>query len=1060
MITFLMRQGIEERDYTKAIVQWEALVKAVGDEARIEEDDAIAHVLAAAIANTQATASGSMSTSPSITQATTPKKDAAKLAAEKTEAEKKTKVSTMLTRVRKAYGYLFAALPPDVRLLVADVPQGYAFGIWSFLEKKYRNTEQDSIAALWSNFLSLVQSADENFDEYKARVDSVVELLTLAKDKPSDGLYSTVLLWRLQPRYETAVLTLKTGDRVKDPSKIDWPSIVEYMGQYERSQQTLSLTGDAVGDRAMVARNRPPSSGKPTYASATAKPGPGTGHSSQSSTRSVQCWNCQEMGHFASKCPKPNRRRPQQKRGDRSSGKGGTNQPSRSGSKYSSSEDETEEPKQKRAHMMRSANRYDSLSDDDGSDEIKPQRSYAAVLMAEAMASATAPSSLASKKPPAAAATVAAAVVPSPPRPQARNVPPPKAVGLDAALRSMYKALDTAATVSTSCTREALSNVRRCSPMPIKMADGSILSAMYKGDLKLRLPEAGKSTHFTITIPDVYYHDRFDANLLSWGVMKNLGWELHSTKKRTYLVTPDGKETNAISKSNLTILEDTTSARVYGITGAMSTSPTRSFVCKTANEVVQLHRRLGHVSWTRLVEMSKSGTSVGMPDLSQMSKAERDKAREEIHDCPACITAKAHRKPLGQHGLDKGQRAGDVLHMDNFYITSRDPATGLKRTEYCLLAVDAYTEWRWLDARTRKSNLAQAAIDIIQHCHTMAGRYPRLVISDLGSEFDNHLLEAFARKCGFRVQPSPARAKELNGLAEKNGDTAKKHVLAMMLGAKMEPEFGWLHAIQHFVYVWNRSHVGQHTQTTPYQAMTGREASVLNIGEFGCDVFVHQHRSQRDVTFSPKSQPGIYLGHDGRMNCPRVRMLHSGKVILSKDVHFREGQFSHLRATMKGREADVPLLEIRAEDESPIMESSNDWSEQKYPEEKKYPEPSDPEVEDDSNDADDQYKLKGITDSRVEDGTKQYKCKWVGYSTQTWEPADSIKTDAPEAVEAYENFVANREQARTTRSRSAAASRVSAAAAALASGSDADDEDNSDSSSAIESAAAYAARCL
>lgn len=1042
MITFLMRQGIEERDYTKAIVQWEALVKAVGEEARIEEDDAIAHVLAAA-ATTQA--SGSTSTSTSSTLATTHKKEAAQLAAEKTEAEKKTKVGTMLTRVRKAYGYLFAALPPDVRLLVADVPQGYAFGIWSFLEKKYRNTEQDSIAALWSNFLSLVQSAEENFDEYKARVDSVVELLTLAKDKPSDGLYSTLLLWRLQPRYETAVLTLKTGDRVKDPSKIDWPAIVEYMGQYERSQQ--ALTGvDGASDRAMAARgSRPPSSSKSTSAlAANAKPG--SSRSSQSSTSSVQCWNCQEMGHFASKCPRPNPRRQKPKRGDRSSGKGGTNKPSWPGSK-TSSEDETEHPKQKRANMMRSTNCYDSLNDDGVSEEIKHQRSYAAVLMA---------GSLATKKSPTPAST--------------------EDLDLDTALRTVYKAVDTAATVSTSCTLEALENVRRCAPMPIKMANGSVLSAMYKGDLKLRLPEAGKGAHFVVTIPDVYYHERFDANLLSWGVMKSLGWDLHSRKKRTYLVTPDGKETNAISKSNLTLLKDTTSARVYGITGAMSTSPIRSFVCKTAKEVVQLHRRLGHVSWTRLVEMSKSGTSVGMPDLTQMSKVEREKARESIQECSACLAAKAHRKPLGQHGLDKGQRPGDVLHMDNFYITTRNPTTGEKRTQYCLLAVDAYTEWRWFDARTRKSNLAQAAIDIIQHCHTMSGRYPRLVISDLGSEFDNHLLEAFARKCGFRVQPSPARAKELNGLAEKNGDTAKKHVLAMMHGAKMEPEFGWTHAIQHFVYVWNRSHVGQHTQTTPYQAMTGREASVLNIGEFGCDVFVHQHRSTRDVTFSAKSQPAIYLGHDGRMNCPRVRMLHSGKIILSKDVHFREGRFTHLHATMKGREAQVPPLEIRAAESDEIFSptvtssesagSSSNWSEQKYPEEKKYPDPSDSHVDQASNDSDDvdeQYELKGITDSRVQDGTKQYRCKWIGYSTQTWEPADSIRTDAPKVVEAYEKFIANREQARTTRSRSAAAaSRSSAAAAALASSSDADNEDDSDSSSssAIESAAAYAARCL
>lgn len=1114
MITFLMRQGIEERDYTKEIPHWTALVKAVGEQAVNEEEDAVAHFLAKAQGVVTVTGSSSAS-SASVTSV---KKDAAAQAvAEKEETEKKAKVSAMLGRVRKAYGYLFAALPSDVRLLVASVPQGYAYGVWDFLEKKYRNTEQDSIANLWSNFISLAQSGNENFDEYKARVDSVVELLALAKDKPSHNLYSYALLWRLQPRYETAVLTLKTGDRLKDPAKIDWTAIAEYMSQYERSQQ--SLTGETGGDRVMAARGRVPPSAATSSGKSMSRPGApaSTGKSTSSSSTSsahVQCYNCQGMGHYASKCPKPNPRRDKQKRDGRPS-KGGT-KPSWSGSKThnSSSEDETENPKSKRANLARKSNRYDSLSEESEEDSDvprgigreKPGRSYAAVLMATSLSRARtsgptaarySESSSRPKKAEAVNALTKSQVkrrrrksrrldsldseseesdseapadsgrVPASAAPKGTPAAASK-VDLDTALRNEYKAVDTAASVSTCTSRKALRNVRRCKPVPIRMANGAIVSAMYKGELDLRLRVAGTTDKFEIvTIPDVYYHERFDANLLSWGVMKKLGWGLHSSAPRTYLVTPSGKETDAICRGNLTILEDVASARVYGMLtgpGAMSTSPTRSFVCKTAKEVLQLHRRLGHVSWTRLTEMSKTGASVGMPDLGQMTKDEREKAQEAIQECPACIAAKAHRKPLGHHGLDKGQRPGDVLHMDNFYIVTRDPATGQKQTTHCLLAVDAYTEWRWMDSRKRRSDLPQAAIDIIKHCHTTTGRYPRLVICDLGSEFANHQLESFARECGFAVQPSPARAKELNGLAEKNGDTAKKHVLAMMHGAKMEPEFGWLHAIQHFVYVWNRSHVGQHTQTTPYQAMTGREASVLNIGEFGCDVFVHQHRSQRDVTFSPKSLPAIYLGHDGRMNCPRVRMLDSGKIILSKDVHFREGHFSHLRATMKGLESEVPLLEVTVEDTS-------EAGEQKYPE----------------SDLDKKWELKAVTDSRMNGGVREYRCRWVGDYNDTWEPATQIEHDVPDLVKEYEQSVAaaaaqpvnrsvepkaqvavtvprrpsTRSTTASSRSSTAAATAAAPPAAAVSPNSDAEDEDDdSDRGSDLTQAAAHAARCL
>ena len=47
MQTYLMRNGIEERDYTEEIPQWTRLVQAVLTDARAEEQAAIASLLAA-----------------------------------------------------------------------------------------------------------------------------------------------------------------------------------------------------------------------------------------------------------------------------------------------------------------------------------------------------------------------------------------------------------------------------------------------------------------------------------------------------------------------------------------------------------------------------------------------------------------------------------------------------------------------------------------------------------------------------------------------------------------------------------------------------------------------------------------------------------------------------------------------------------------------------------------------------------------------------------------------------------------------------------------------------
>jgi hypothetical protein len=1014
MQTYLMRQSIEERDYTEALPRWKEMIAAVETDARDQEKAAIELLLA----GTQKKAVTGGASSPSADGASKAADSATDSAAQK---EAKRAVSALIARSRKAFGILYAALPTDLRTLVNDVPQGYAFGLWMFLEKKFRNTEQDNVAALWKDFATLSQTVDESFDEYKARVDSVVELLVHAKEQPPTGLYMTLLVWNLQPRYATAVLTLKTGDRLKDPAKVDWPYVVEYMNQFERSQLGLG-DAESASEKAMAARARVPSHKVST----------------QSGSRplsEIECFNCHEKGHYRSTCPKPKVKSYKGKRQD-----GATKKAQGTASAWSknSSEDESDSaaPKKagERANLARGANRYDALSSEDEEDQapLKPERSYAIALTSGSTKEVSAPRTA-----------------------KVSESRPTKS--LDTALRTTAKAVDSAATVSTTCSRDTLVNVRRCTPMPIRMADGSTLSAMYKGDMPMRLRVSGMDKHVKVIINDVYYHERFDANLLSWGSMRRNGWEMHSTKNGTYLLTPGGKRVDANTRSDLTILEDQVLERVYGLGGV---------VAVTAKEVLQLHRRLGHVSWSRLVEMCKGGATIGVPDVSNMSTSELAKAEKAVKECSACESSKAHRKALGHQGLDKGTRAGEVLHMDTFYAVTRDLTTGKKKTEYCLLAADAYSEWRWCDPRSSLAELPQAAIDIMQHSHTLTGRYPRLVITDLGSEFENKTTKEFARKNGIQIQPSPARAKELNGLAEKNVDTTKNHVRAMLCGAGMPEELGWKYGTQHFVYMWNRTHIGRRTGVTPFQSMTGRESSVLNAGEFGCDVYVHQHRSLRDTTFGPKAEPAIYLGHSGRQNCPIVRMLSSGKIILSKDVHFREGSFKHLRAALNGSPEDIKPVDLSVDSE---VAGDSESAENEVPQsERKYAE-SDLDHDDITANRDEpvRYQLKSITDSRVDGGVKQYRCKWTGYSGATWEPAATIAEDAPDAARKYEAFIAARAQAVAAATRSQSRTNLKApmpvpvqlqvgnASSETQSNSDVDDDESD-----IQVAAAYAARCL
>ena len=304
MQTFLMQHGIEESDYAQEIPQWRQLVAAVGDDAQTRRAAAIAAVLGSAPMPAGTAAGAGSKAAASSSKAASPVDPKAEPLTEEQKAAKK-EVSDLLNRSRKAYGFLYAALPAELRQLIADVPQGYAYGVWSFLEKKFRNTEQDTVMALWERLVSLRQETDETFDVYKARVDSVLELLTHAKQTPPAELYATLLLWRLQARYATAVLTLKTSERLKEVAKIDWSGIAQFMAEFERSQLALGEgDGATAADRAMAARNATPSSAGSSAAAA------GKRFEKQGSTIDKRhCWNCGTLGHIAVQCRQPRKPR-------------------------------------------------------------------------------------------------------------------------------------------------------------------------------------------------------------------------------------------------------------------------------------------------------------------------------------------------------------------------------------------------------------------------------------------------------------------------------------------------------------------------------------------------------------------------------------------------------------------------------------------------------------------------------------------------------------------------------------------------------------------------------
>jgi hypothetical protein len=273
----LMRAGIAARDYKVANPEWAALVEAVEQWEQAEESASIALALGRA--------SGTAASASAVTAGPSAATKEARRGA--TEA---------VARGKRAYTLLYQVLPDELRRLVAHVPQGDAYGLWSWLEKRYQSTEQDNVGDLWDQFTALCQADEESFDEYKARVDAVYGLLAHAKDKPSAGLYAHRLLWKLSARYNPAVLALKASGKLKEAEKINWDEIVAFVNNHERSEHRLA-GADADGQGAF---------GMAATTGYGGRHGDRRGIGGRATT---ECYNCGEKGHLARNCKKPRRAR-------------------------------------------------------------------------------------------------------------------------------------------------------------------------------------------------------------------------------------------------------------------------------------------------------------------------------------------------------------------------------------------------------------------------------------------------------------------------------------------------------------------------------------------------------------------------------------------------------------------------------------------------------------------------------------------------------------------------------------------------------------------------------
>jgi hypothetical protein len=888
----------------------------------------------------------------------------------------------MVNRSRRAFVHLFSALPADLRPQVASVPQGYAFGLWDFLEKKFRNTETDNLVDLWMGFTALEQKTGETFSAYKARVDHIRMLLKHAKEPMSESLYCGLLLWKLQPEYGSAVLAARAGGQLKDAKLVNWEEMVAFMNNQERSLRRLEGGNgeEGEGEEGSAASSQKAAPSEKSM-SAGAKGGykgkggwkPAGGASSHGGGKAwpnpnIECFACHEHGHIASKCPNMK-------------GGGGGKPPGGAAAHAAGSWGDD--------------NRYRYLSDEEEEaedDDAAPKHGMAQAAQAAGQApeapaksrrwetaftAAAAPApqlqrlvrpgeqrpggggSVASK-PPVVPSKVASPEVRNnklkaavrkeaapAAAPQQRQPPPsPRPAGKPAVAAApkqpLHKALGKAGGtwgIDSMCSHHVsgdkgeLLRLRRCETVPVEVADGSIVYANHSGSVVLRVQVVGREQAVRVRIDNVLYNEKFSVNLLSWGMLKTDDWKLHSDKEESYLITPGKNKVMLSTRGRVLTVDKARPERVFGVGAFQKLAAVDEMdrtaagkggrrirfedevledeatpfqggrrgevVLATAGDIVRLHQRLAHTGFTTLMQMCKEQKT---DDIGRLTAPpdEIQRAKHAILNCVGCAKGKGKRTAFGHRGLDRGQRPGEVLHMDVFFVNRPDGVL-----EYGLTVKDGFSDAKWTARCRKKSDVVGEVIAIIAASERQSGSKVKRLNMDGGSEFVNDTLRYHCRGKGIELHHTPAKTPQLNSIAERDEGTTKGAVGAMLHHARA-PRVFWHYAMMHHMFVWNRTHIAPRTGITPIESITGKRPSARHLGVFGCDAFmlVPKHKRTGD-TFASKMEPAIYLGHDFVQNCATVYVMSKDAITRSRDVDLREGSFTHCAALATGTGQDA-----------------------------------------------------------------------------------------------------------------------------------------------------------
>lgn len=401
------------------------------------------------------------------------------------------------------------------------------------------------------------------------------------------------------------------------------------------------------------------------------------------------------------------------------------------------------------------------------------------------------------------------------------------------------------------------------SPEPISSAKAGVtFHALGKGTVNAKFINDGKIT--TATLHNVLYAPDLDTNLISVSKLSDHGVEISFRGSRCYLKGSTGDFGYADRVGSLYHLRMTVTAHRAHIVSSHA---------DISQDINKWHRRLGHVSESRILEMARAGTVNGMviTDTSVLGR------------CEACILGK-HAATASPGTNRRATHPFERIHSDILFMGD----ASLGGAKYVVTFIDEHSGYVWV-----YSLLDKTGDTILKHfreldtwVETQFGSRIKGLQSDNGGEFVNASMQTYLTSRGISHYTIAPHRHEMNGLAERFNRTLNDAVRTMLIDAHLSHGF-WAEAVSYFAEVRNRSgnsflDVG----ISPYEIIYGSKPDISHFRVFGCVAYARVPPETRRK-LDNRSQKGLFVGIYA--DAAYRIMMPDRSIVKSKDVIFEEG---------------------------------------------------------------------------------------------------------------------------------------------------------------------------